>query len=55
VVDKVSSIGGGPGGGSLKAAVQPHDQFTVYAIVSAALYSIVLRESYPESWHSATI
>jgi len=46
-------IWGEPGGGSRKTTVQPHEQFSVRAIVSPAPYSAVARESYRHGWRTA--
>jgi vanillate/3-O-methylgallate O-demethylase len=44
---------GEPEGGSRKAAVQPHEQFAVRAIVSPAPFSAMAREAYQPGWRSA--
>ena len=50
---EVRVIWGEPGGGSRKTTVQPHEQFSVRAIVSPAPYSAVARESYRHGWRTA--
>ena len=51
---EVNVIWGEPGGGSRKTTVQPHEQFSVRAIVSPTPYSAVARESYHHGWRDAS-
>ena len=50
---EVRVIWGEPDGGTRKTTVQPHEQFSVRAIVSPVPYSAVVRESYHEGWRSS--
>ena len=50
---EVRVIWGEPDGGSRKTTVQPHEQFSVRAVVSPTPYSAVVRESYHEGWRSS--
>ncbi|QYN18649.1 aminomethyl transferase family protein [Amycolatopsis sp. DSM 110486] len=50
---EVRVVWGEPDGGSRKTTVQPHEQFSVRAIVSPAPYSAMARESYHPGWRSA--
>jgi vanillate/3-O-methylgallate O-demethylase len=49
----VRVVWGEPDGGSRKTTVQPHEQFSVRAVVSPTPYSAVVRESYHEGWRSS--
>jgi len=50
---EVRVIWGEPDGGSRKTTVQPHEQFSVRAVVSPTPYSAVVRESYHQGWRSS--
>ena len=50
---EVTVLWGEPGGGTDKTTVQLHEQFAVRAIVSAAPYSAVARDSYRPGWRTA--
>src|ERR1700734_2106533 len=50
---EVRVVWGEPDGGSRKTTVQPHEQFSVRAVVSPTPYSAVVRESYHEGWRSS--
>jgi vanillate/3-O-methylgallate O-demethylase len=49
---EVRVIWGEPGGGSRKTTVQPHEQFSVRAVVSPAPYSRMAREQYRPGWRT---
>lgn len=52
---EVSVVWGEPDGGSRKATVEPHEQFTVRAVVSPTPYSEVARKEYRrKGWRSAS-
>ncbi|MGY1747774.1 MULTISPECIES: vanillate/3-O-methylgallate O-demethylase [unclassified Modestobacter] len=49
---EVRVIWGEPNGGSKKTTVEPHEQFSVRAIVSPAPYTAMARESYQPGWRT---
>jgi vanillate/3-O-methylgallate O-demethylase len=49
---EVQVIWGEPDGGTRKPTVQPHEQLAVRAVVSAAPYADIVRESYQPGWRS---
>ena len=50
---EVQVIWGEPDGGSRKVTVEPHEQFTVRAIVSPAPYAAMVRDTYRPGWRTA--
>ena len=50
---EVRVVWGEADGGSRKTTVQPHEQFSVRAVVSPTPYSAVVRDSYHEGWRSS--
>ncbi|MQA35147.1 vanillate/3-O-methylgallate O-demethylase [Modestobacter roseus] len=51
---EVRVIWGEPDGGSKKTTVEPHEQFSVRAIVSPAPYTAMARESYQPGWRTGS-
>ncbi|WP_026453755.1 vanillate/3-O-methylgallate O-demethylase [Saccharomonospora iraqiensis] len=49
---EVRVVWGEPGGGTRKATVEPHEQFSVRAVVSPAPYSAMAREDYRPGWRT---
>jgi vanillate/3-O-methylgallate O-demethylase len=49
----VQVVWGEPGGGSRKTTVQPHEQFSVRAVVSPTPYAAMARETYHAGWRTA--
>ncbi len=52
---EVRVVWGEPNGGTRKSTVQPHEQFSVRAVVSPAPYSAMARESYKPGWRTAAV
>ncbi|MEQ3549592.1 aminomethyl transferase family protein [Pseudonocardia nematodicida] len=50
---EVRVLWGEPDGGTRKTTVQPHEQFTVRAIVSPTPYTRMARETYQTGWRTA--
>jgi vanillate/3-O-methylgallate O-demethylase len=50
---EVRVVWGEPDGGSRKTTVQPHEQFSVRAVVSPAPYAVMARETYQKGWRTA--
>src|SRR5882757_3988338 len=50
---EVQVVWGEPGGGSRKTTVQPHEQFSVRAVVSPTPYTAMARETYRAGWRTA--
>jgi vanillate/3-O-methylgallate O-demethylase len=50
---EVHVVWGEPGGGTRKLTVEPHEQFSVRAVVSPAPYSVTARTTYAEGWRTA--
>jgi vanillate/3-O-methylgallate O-demethylase len=51
---EVRVVWGEPGGGSRKTTVEPHEQFSVRAIVSPAPYTAMARETYRPGWRTGS-
>jgi vanillate/3-O-methylgallate O-demethylase len=49
---EVRVVWGEPNGGTAKASVEPHQQFSARAIVSPVPYSAVVRSSYHDGWRT---
>jgi vanillate/3-O-methylgallate O-demethylase len=52
---EVQVVWGEPDGGSGKTTVQPHEQFSVRAVVSPAPYAATARENYRPGWRTAVM
>ncbi|MFC7572324.1 hypothetical protein ACFQX8_07715 [Klenkia terrae] len=50
---EVTVVWGEPDGGSRKTTVQPHEQFSVRAIVSPTPYAAMARETYQQGWRTS--
>jgi vanillate/3-O-methylgallate O-demethylase len=50
---EVRVIWGEPDGGSRKTTVEPHEQFSVRAVVSPAPYAVTARTEYHGGWRTA--